>query len=56
MIRFGGGASIMIHWNDNFVHYFLTDFGQVLDIFLGQYKRDFFSKITFPGYTTIFHY
>ena len=37
----------MIHWNDNFVHYFLTDFGQFLDIFLGQYKKDFFTKLLF---------
>ena len=36
--------------------YFWTDFGQFLDNFLGQHKKDFFSKITFPGYTTIFSY
>ena len=59
MIRLGGGAPIMIHWNDNFVHYFelfLDRFWSVFRYFLGQYKKDFFSKITFPGYTTFFYY
>ena len=30
-----------------FLSYFWTDFGQFLDIFLGQYKKDFFIKLLF---------
>ena len=51
MIRFGGGASIMIHWNDNFVHFFelfLDRFWSVFRYFFRrQYKKDFFIKLLF---------
>ena len=57
MIRYGGGAPIMIHWNDNFVHFFRAIFGPILvsfqTIFQANTKKIFY-KISFPGYTTIF--
>ena len=50
MIRLGGGASIMIHWNDNFVHYFelfLDRFWSVFRYFFRLIQKRFFTKLLF---------